>query len=565
MRIISIINQKGGCGKTTSAINLAGITARRGFRTLLVDLDPQSHCAAGLAIPEQRIDLDIGDVMLAGPDHPIDPTRLFWRASRNLDLAPSRMKLAGLESSRGGLADKPDKERRLASVLSKFARNYDICFIDCSPSIGLLTYNALAAATDVLIPVETSFFALQGATKQVGTIKSLSKKLGSTAPYWLVATIHDEGSVLACDLLEELRRRFSKRVAPHIIRRDPTLKEAASFGQPIVEYSPNSAGAKDYTALAEWLIETVSAGHESRPRVPESVPTENEFAVEPPSVEVVGSVESKLSLSKRLGEAEESTSAPSIPVVEPFSPSVEPERATPPPPMGSSSLGVSMSGVGVSVTPSLGSPSAGATTLPSLGAGGPTMAVIEPIKREPLRAEVYVNVEADAAEAAEISRAEDMAQRARVMLLKRADERLRQMISQGSPGMTAGADITELKPQPPVVLDITAKAKSDSIRELLGVRQTRSGVLFVQPLTCGLRVSIAGDFNGWSATASVLKRNEALGVFELCTPIRPGRYRYRLVVDGRWMADPFNDVSEPNEFNELNSILEVDEPRASRD
>src|SRR6185295_1028065 len=140
VRIISIINQKGGCGKTTSAINLAGITARKGFRTLLVDLDPQSHCAAGLAIPEQRIDLDIGDAMLAAPEQQIDPSRLFWRASRNLDLAPSRMKLAGLESSRGGMADKPDKERRLANVLSRFARNYDICFIDCSPSIGLLTF-----------------------------------------------------------------------------------------------------------------------------------------------------------------------------------------------------------------------------------------------------------------------------------------------------------------------------------------------------------------------------------------------------------------------------------------
>ena len=91
VRIISIINQKGGCGKTTSAINLAGLTARKGFRTLLVDLDPQSHCAAGLAIPEQRIDLDIGDAMLAPDGEALDTTRLLWRASRNLDLAPSRM------------------------------------------------------------------------------------------------------------------------------------------------------------------------------------------------------------------------------------------------------------------------------------------------------------------------------------------------------------------------------------------------------------------------------------------------------------------------------------------
>lgn len=546
MRIISIINQKGGCGKTTSAINLAGITARRGFRTLLVDLDPQSHCAAGLAIPEQRIDLDIGDVMLAGADQHVDPTRLFWRASRNLDLAPSRMKLAGLESSRGGLADKPDKERRLANVLSRFSRNYDICFVDCSPSIGLLTYNALAAATDILIPVETSFFALQGATKQVGTIKSLAKKLGSSAPYWLVATIHDEGSVLACDLLEELRRRFAKRVAPHIIRRDPTLKEAASFGQPVVEYAPNSMGAKDYTALAEWLLETVTPGHESRPRIPDALPVEGDLAAEPPHVEVVGAMESKLSLGKR-SPASDSASlreAPGVPVINP--PSVSPAfrdfspPPAPPPPSDHPAP-----------------PTPGVTVSPP--GSGLSMAVAEPRATQAIRTEVFVNVQAEVAEAAEISRAEDMAQRARVMLLKRADERLRQMISQGAAGTTSGAELAEIKPIPPVVLQDSVRAKQESVRQLLGVRQTRSGVLFVQPLTAGLRVSVAGDFNGWSATASVLKRNEALGVFELCVLMRPGRYRYRLVVDGRWTADPFNDQSEPNEFNELNSIIEVEE------
>jgi hypothetical protein len=190
------------------------------------------------------------------------------------------------------------------------------------------------------------------------------------------------------------------------------------------------------------------------------------------------------------------------------------------------------------------------------------MAVAEPRATQAIRTEVFVNVQAEEAEAAEISRAEDMAQRARVMLLKRADERLRQMISQGAAGTTSGAELAEIKPIPPVVLQDSVRAKQESVRQLLGVRQTRSGVLFVQPLTAGLRVSVAGDFNGWSATASVLKRNEALGVFELCVPMRPGRYRYRLVVDGRWTADPFNDQSEPNEFNELNSIIEVEEQQS---
>lgn len=549
MRIISIINQKGGCGKTTSAINLAGITARKGFRTLLVDLDPQSHCAAGLAIPEQRIDLDIGDAMLAAPEQQIDPSRLFWRASRNLDLAPSRMKLAGLESSRGGMADKPDKERRLANVLSRFARNYDICFIDCSPSIGLLTFNALAAATDVLIPVETSFFALQGATKQVSTIKSLSKRLGSAAPYWLVATIHDEASVLACDLLDELRRRFAKRVVPHVVRRDSTLKEAASFGQPIVEYAPNSSGAKDYTALADWLIETIALGHDSRPRVPEAITT---GAGDPPSVEVVGAMEAKLALGRKLGAYDDEprneasgSDLLSSPITE-----QQPSDSMD----GGSGGGRGLSQPSQSFSSSF--TSAPTMDLPSKpgftdSSGAVALAPSE-TKTDPR--EVVIAFEQEATEAAAITRAEDMAQRARVMLLKRADDRLRQMLSTNDGSVPD--TIEEVKPV--LSLEISARAKADSIRGLFGVRQTRSGILFVQPVSTGLRVAVAGDFNGWSATASLLKRNEQLGVYELCIGMRPGRYRYRLVIDGRWAADPFNNNSEPNEFNELNSIIEVE-------
>ena len=113
VRIISIINQKGGCGKTTSAINLSAIFARRGLRTLLVDMDPQSHCAVGLGIPEGRLDYDIGDALLHGDSKRFDFSRIVWPAARNLDLAPSRMRLAGLEARAGGLADKPDKEQRL--------------------------------------------------------------------------------------------------------------------------------------------------------------------------------------------------------------------------------------------------------------------------------------------------------------------------------------------------------------------------------------------------------------------------------------------------------------------
>lgn len=254
MRSVTIINQKGGCGKTTTAISLAGVFARRGLRTLLIDMDPQSHCAAGLAIPEQQFDLDISDALLADDLASVDPARLVWRVSRNLDLAPSRMRLAGLEASRGGLADRNDRERRLARVVQWLSGSYDICCIDCSPSIGLLTYNALIAATECLIPVETSYFSLQGATRQVQTIEALQKRLGVSTPVWLLATIHDESSPLAADLLGELRRLFGAQVSPQVIRQDMRVKEAASFGKPVCDYAPESPSAVDYAALAEWLL-----------------------------------------------------------------------------------------------------------------------------------------------------------------------------------------------------------------------------------------------------------------------------------------------------------------------
>lgn len=259
MRVFAIINQKGGCGKTTTAISLASILAKRSFRTLLVDLDPQGHCAAGLAVPESRIETDIADAMMTPDDRPIDCARLLWRVARNLDLAPSRMKVAALESPKSPLVQCEDKERRLSRAIERIRSaspaGYDVCLIDCPPSIGLLTYNALAAAKEILIPVETSYFSLQGAARQVATVRSLARRLGMRVRTRLVPTLHDPASPLARDLLDELKRQFPDYVVPTCIRFDPALKEASSFGQPIDDYAPESRGALDYRDLGEWLIQ----------------------------------------------------------------------------------------------------------------------------------------------------------------------------------------------------------------------------------------------------------------------------------------------------------------------
>lgn len=534
MRIVAIINQKGGCGKTTTAVNLAGIMALRGLRTLLVDLDPQSHCAAGLAIPEQRIDLDIGDAMLAGPDDALDSARLLWRAARNLDLIPSRMKLAGLEAARGGLADRPDRDKRLAGVLARWAPNYDVCFVDCSPAIGLLTFNALAAATDILIPVETSFFALQGATKQVNTIRTLARRLGNAAPYWLVATLHDESSVLARDLLEELRRRFGKRVAPCVIRRDPALKEAASFGQPVIEYAPDSHGAADYTALAQWLIEVLplaaSAGA-GKPAVSPGTAPVSRAGVHSDQTDPHPSV-SRSAVEPEPGEEAEVETHPSsvdVAGIEAFA-----------------SLGVKADLPRPAPVPETPSPRQEVPASATMRAGQAT----------PAKAGVSAaTCPAGASGTAESARAANVAHLARSLMLRRIDERLR--------ALAGDADERTLPSHPTlqrVVLDRQAGSlprPSLNLRHLYGVRCTRSGVLFVQPIAIGASVAVAGDFTGWRPVA--MRRNEGLGVFELCLPISPGTHQYRLVIDSRWSADPFNECTTPNPYGELNSVVVVEE------
>ncbi len=486
MRTIAIINQKGGCGKTTTAINLAAVLASaHNLRTLLVDVDPQSHCAAGLAVPEHRFDLDVTDALVAAPSRRTDPARLIWRPYRNLDLIPSRMRLAGLESPRGGLADRADKERRLAWVLDGLAPHYDACLIDCSPSIGLLTFNALTAADAVLIPVETSYFSLQGAAKQLGTVQSLGRRLGRRIPAWLLPTLHEDDAPLARDLLAELHRRYGDRVLPCTIRRDPALKEAASFGQPVIEYAGESRGAADYRALAETLI--AQAGI--------------------PGV--------------RGGEAR-----PIRLATEADDPTLEPDDSPPPPPPQHAT-----------VMPSV------VTTLDADAASALAQRVIGPgVCLGPREQTVPASVSSPMARSAVPSRAADLAQRThsrqrRAALAAWASER----------GLSEHL-IRDLDNAPP---------GDKALRRLYGARQTPAGVLFIQPITLGRSVAVAGDFNRWSPDEHHLRRNEQIGVYEACIPLQPGRRLYRLVVDSHWITDPYNSEWELNAFGEPNSVVDV--------
>ena len=258
MRTIAIVNQKGGCGKTTTAINLGACLGRLGRRTLLVDLDPQGHCAAGLGVPESQIEFDSTDLLLGGTTGSTTPAREFWRAAAGLNLIPSRVRLAGLEAPASPLAQRPNREHCLAEALRAVTDDFDVCLIDCPPSIGLLTFNALVAADLVLVPVETAYFSMQGASRQLKTVRSVSRRLETPIRCSVLPTLHEPGLAVAADLLEELKRQFGKRLMPIVVHRDPALREAASFGRPVFEHAPHSQASRDYAALASVLIESES-------------------------------------------------------------------------------------------------------------------------------------------------------------------------------------------------------------------------------------------------------------------------------------------------------------------
>jgi chromosome partitioning protein len=260
MRVIAIVNQKGGCGKTTTAVNLAAVLARDGGRTLLVDMDPQSHCAAGLGVPDQTLDRTIGEAMLADHDGPPDMEDFLWEVGRNLKLAPSSVALAALEAPNGPLAARHDRDRRLGRLLAAWRDGFDWCIIDCPPTIGLLTFNALRASDLVLVPVETGYFSLKGAERQIETIEAVVRRFGRDIPFRLLPTLVNDSRALSRDVVASLAKRFPEALLPFSVREHEELRDAASYGQAITEFAPGSAAESDFNALAAWLGEFLVEG-----------------------------------------------------------------------------------------------------------------------------------------------------------------------------------------------------------------------------------------------------------------------------------------------------------------
>jgi len=259
MRTIAIANQKGGCGKTTVSINLAACLAREGRRTLLVDMDPQGHCALGLAVPEDQIELSIAEVLRsaslngqAAPAERVDLVRSIWQITANFDLTPATTSLAAFEMEFGG---RPDAEDFLAEVLSSVNDKYDFALIDCPPHIGLLTLNALAAAHAVLVPLQCEFFALEGLSQLLQTVERVQQRFNPDLGIVGVAlTMFDRRNRLTDQVSDDVRQCLGDLVFESVIPRNVRLSEAPSHGLPALVYDHNCTGSRAYMALARELI-----------------------------------------------------------------------------------------------------------------------------------------------------------------------------------------------------------------------------------------------------------------------------------------------------------------------
>ncbi len=408
MRTIAIVNQKGGCGKTTVSINLASALAEAGKRVLLVDMDPQSHCAVGLAVPEEQIEQSIYDVLISkSRNEPIRLTEILWQISNGLELAPASIDLSAFEQQMAGIAE---REGCLRNVLDEVKDDYDYAILDCPPAVGLLTFNALRAATDVIVPVETGYFALHGLSKQLETLSILTQRCSHQVDVKVLASMYDIRTKMAREILAELRSHFGDKMLGAVINFNTKIKEASSFGQPISEYDSASKGQKDFAALAQEII-----GAEARQQRHQMVN----------------------SLTEQLESI--STSASDL---------------------------------------------------------------LEATKPQPKTAQVKQTEEQPA--------------------------------------------------QQPKPTDTDAK-----LADYYGVSQIGDAVAFVTLYPRAKSVQIAGDFNNWQPEKSPMEKVADNGVWQTKIKLPQGKHRYRLVVDGQWQQDPYNELNELNPFGELNSVLEV--------
>ena len=249
-KVIAITNQKGGVGKTTTAISLASSLAVLEYKTLLVDADPQANATSGIGVDPKSIQTSIYECMIDD----VNPENVILKTSTpNLELLPSHIDLVGAEIE---MINLPNREKKMKRVIDKVRDNYDMVIIDCSPSLGLITINALTASDSVIIPVQCEYFALEGLGKLLNTIKIVQSNLNPKLDIeGILLTMFDIRLRLSKQVVEEVKTHFQHLVFDTIINRNTRLGEAPSFGKSIIMHDAQSTGAINYLNLARELLQ----------------------------------------------------------------------------------------------------------------------------------------------------------------------------------------------------------------------------------------------------------------------------------------------------------------------
>lgn len=251
-KAIAIFNQKGGVGKTTTNINLAACLALKGKKILVLDIDPQGNTTSGLGISKKTLENTSYELLI---NDAMDPkSAILSTGVENLDILPASVDLAGAEIE---LVQLEGREKRLKKALDKIRSNYDYIFIDCPPSLGLLTINALTAVDSVLIPIQCEFYALEGVSQLISTIELVKRSLNPLLQIeGVILSMFDGRTNLSIQVVEEVKKYFGNKLYSTIIPRNVRLAEAPSYGLPITTYDPKSKGAIAYQAFAVEFLES---------------------------------------------------------------------------------------------------------------------------------------------------------------------------------------------------------------------------------------------------------------------------------------------------------------------